>query len=144
MPTLTRTPTAALALAFAFTLALTPAPAAAQEDEDGWDVEASLGPSKTLAFTTSEGTWMNVDVSPDGRTLVFDLLGDLYSMPATGGRATRLTSGAAGNPVARNSSWCWIVPQRLEPSYAGGDRGAASPAEHALRRGSPPSPGTGI
>jgi Tol biopolymer transport system component/imidazolonepropionase-like amidohydrolase len=59
-----------------------------------WDVNQSLGPSKTLSFETSEGTWMNVDVSPDGGTLVFDLLGDLYAMPITGGAATRLTSGA--------------------------------------------------
>jgi Tol biopolymer transport system component/imidazolonepropionase-like amidohydrolase len=59
-----------------------------------WDVNQSLGPSKTLLFETSEGTWMNVDVSPDGGTLVFDLLGDLYAMPVTGGPATRLTSGA--------------------------------------------------
>ena len=38
---------------------------------------------------------MSVDVSPDGRTLVFDLLGDLYTLPITGGSATRITSGQA-------------------------------------------------
>jgi Tol biopolymer transport system component/imidazolonepropionase-like amidohydrolase len=59
-----------------------------------WDVNQTLGPSKTLSFEASEGTWMNLDVSPDGRTIVFDLLGDLYSMPITGGRATRITSGS--------------------------------------------------
>jgi Tol biopolymer transport system component/imidazolonepropionase-like amidohydrolase len=59
-----------------------------------WDVNQSLGPSKTLSFETSEGTWMNVDVSPDGRTLVFDLLGDLYTLPMAGGRAARLTHGS--------------------------------------------------
>jgi len=36
---------------------------------------------------------MSVDVSPDGRTLVFDLVGDLYTLPIGGGRATRITSG---------------------------------------------------
>ena len=36
---------------------------------------------------------MSVDVSPDGRTLVFDLLGDLYTLPITGGKAARITSG---------------------------------------------------
>ncbi|MFA6072028.1 MAG: hypothetical protein WC810_25930, partial [Janthinobacterium sp.] len=38
---------------------------------------------------------MNVDVSPDGKTLLFDLLGDIYSVPATGGKAKQLTRGIA-------------------------------------------------
>lgn len=49
--------------------------------------------ARTLRFTTDEGTWTSLDVSPDGRTIVFDLLGDLYAIPVTGGKATRLTSG---------------------------------------------------
>ncbi len=63
-----------------------------------WDVTAPLGPTTTLALDTSEGTWMNVDVSPDGRRIVFDLLGDIYVMPIEGSGtspATRLTSGPA-------------------------------------------------
>jgi hypothetical protein len=70
-----------------------------------------LRPARRLAFTTSVGHWMSVDVSPDGRTLVFDLLGDLYTMPITGGRAEPLTRGMAfdGQPrfsptVGRSSS----------------------------------------
>ncbi|MDF1504723.1 amidohydrolase, partial [Roseisolibacter sp. H3M3-2] len=54
-----------------------------------------LTPSRPLKFTVEEGTWLSVDVSPDGRTLVFDLLGDLYTMPVGGGAATRITSGLA-------------------------------------------------
>src|SRR5687768_10630510 len=38
---------------------------------------------------------MNVDVSPDGKTIVFDLHGDIYIVPLAGGNATRLTSGQA-------------------------------------------------
>ena len=80
----------------------TPPPAAPKEavkpEEKKWDVTAPFGPTSTLAFDTSEGTWMNVDVSPDGARLVFDLLGDLYTMPIAGSGATpatRLTSGPA-------------------------------------------------
>jgi imidazolonepropionase-like amidohydrolase/Tol biopolymer transport system component len=69
-------------------------PESAEARTGKWDVTQPLGPSKTLSFETSEGTWLNVDVSPDGGTLVFDLLGDLYTLPVAGGRATRLTSGA--------------------------------------------------
>jgi imidazolonepropionase-like amidohydrolase/Tol biopolymer transport system component len=64
--------------------------------EKKWDVAADLGPVSKLALDTSEGTWMNVDVSPDGKRVVFDLLGDIYMMPIGGSGtapATRLTSG---------------------------------------------------
>ena len=54
-----------------------------------------LRPTRTMTFTTQTGNWMSVDVSPDGQTIVFDLLGDLYTMPITGGRATPLTRGMA-------------------------------------------------
>lgn len=65
-----------------------------KKTSEKWDVSRSLGPSKTLEFETSEGTWMNLDVSPDGRLVVFDLLGDIYVLPVEGGRATRISGGA--------------------------------------------------
>ena len=49
----------------------------------------------TVSFETSEATWMSLDVSPDGKSIVFELLGDLYPMPVAGGTATRITSGPA-------------------------------------------------
>ena len=61
------------------------------------------GPTRTLAFTATEGSWISVDVSPDGGTLVFDLLGDLYLMPMSGGTTTRLTSGMGYNAQPRFS-----------------------------------------
>jgi len=53
----------------------------------------NLGPLRTIEFETDEGTWTSVDVSPDGRTIVFDMLGDIYTVPIAGGEARRLTSG---------------------------------------------------
>jgi Tol biopolymer transport system component len=54
-----------------------------------------LKAGRTLTMTLTEGTWMSVDVAPDGQSLVFDLLGDLYALDARGGDARRLTSGLA-------------------------------------------------
>jgi Tol biopolymer transport system component len=54
-----------------------------------------LKPQRTIAFTTTEGTWTSLDVSPDGKTLVFDMMGDLFTVPVTGGKATALTQGIA-------------------------------------------------
>lgn len=89
----------ALRLAFWIVLASLPGMAmAADKGGDGkaeWSVETSLPAPKTIRFTTDEGTWMNLDVSPDGRQIVFDLLGDLYLLPIEGGKARRLTSGRA-------------------------------------------------
>ncbi|MBU6367308.1 MAG: PD40 domain-containing protein, partial [Gemmatimonadetes bacterium] len=52
-------------------------------------------PLRTVAFTTTEGTWMSLDVSRDGRTLLFELLGDIYTLPVEGGRARPLLTGRA-------------------------------------------------
>lgn len=60
-----------------------------------WEVSGEHGPTTTVEFETSEGTWMNLDLSPDGRMLVFDLLGDIYTMPIGGGRATLVLGGQA-------------------------------------------------
>lgn len=54
-----------------------------------------LKPEREVRFTTSEGTWMSVDISPDGQTIAFDLMGDIYTMPVVGGKATRVTTGIA-------------------------------------------------
>ncbi len=101
--------TAALALGLSLALAAQekPAPDAAKEKPAAWDVTAPLGgATSTVAFETDEGTWMNVDVSPDGREIVFDLLGDIYVMPIEGtgeGEARRLTSGPAFDMQPRYS-----------------------------------------
>jgi Tol biopolymer transport system component len=54
-----------------------------------------LKPEREVKFNTKEGTWMSVDVSPDGNTLAFDLLGDIYTIPISGGKATPITTGIA-------------------------------------------------
>lgn len=52
-----------------------------------------LKPDHKLEFDTDEGTWLSLDVSKDGKTILFDLLGDLYTVPLEGGEATPLMTG---------------------------------------------------
>ncbi len=68
---------------------------ASAQDKKEWDVADPQGDwgFKEMPLSTDEGTWMNLDVSPDGSQLVFDLLGDIYIMSASGGEATALRSG---------------------------------------------------
>jgi Tol biopolymer transport system component len=54
-----------------------------------------LKPTREIKFSTNEGTWMSVDVSPDGKTIAFDLMGDIYTVPISGGTATPVTTGIA-------------------------------------------------
>jgi Tol biopolymer transport system component/imidazolonepropionase-like amidohydrolase len=68
-----------------------------------WDVTTPRGPTSTVEFETDEGTWMSVDVSPDGRTVVFDMLGDIYSLPLEGGEARLLIGGNAYHTQPRFS-----------------------------------------
>ncbi len=80
----------------------------AQKDAKKWDVSNPEGiPYNDVEFIAEEGTWMNLDVSPDGKTIAFDLLGDIYTMPVSGGEATCIRSGIA-----------WEVQPRFSPDGA--------------------------
>ena len=54
-----------------------------------------LEPERKIEFTTDEGTWISLDISRDGKTILFELLGDLYTVPLEGGDAVAITSGMA-------------------------------------------------
>jgi Tol biopolymer transport system component len=62
-----------------------------------------LKAERKAKFTATEVTWMSLDVSPDGQTIVFDLLGNLYTLPIEGGKATRITRGMAFDAQPRFS-----------------------------------------
>ena len=87
-----------------FLLAITTTLFAQEKEDKKWDVNNPSGKYKEVEFTTDEGTWMNLDVSPDGKTIAFDLLGDIYTMPITGGKAKLIRGGLA-----------WEVQPRFSP-----------------------------
>lgn len=62
-----------------------------------------LKASRMFDLRTSEGTWTSVDVSPDGKTIVFDMMGDLYTLPMEGGKAIQITRGLAFDQHPRYS-----------------------------------------
>lgn len=76
------------------------------QDKKKWDVNNPVTgiAYNEIQFNTSEGTWMCLDVSPDGKTIAFDLLGDIYTMPINGGEATCIRSGLA-----------WEIQPRYSP-----------------------------
>jgi imidazolonepropionase-like amidohydrolase/Tol biopolymer transport system component len=83
-----------------------PAPSAAAAAAPAkWDVNAPPGAAiRQVPIRVTEGSWMDLDVSPDGRTIAFALLGDIYTMPISGGTPTRIAEGLA-----------WEVQPRFSP-----------------------------
>jgi Tol biopolymer transport system component/imidazolonepropionase-like amidohydrolase len=90
-------------LATLLTAPLALAAAKPEPADTPWKVEEAHGPSHSIAFTTDEATWLALDVDPSGTKIVFSLLGDLYVIPASGGDATRITSGLAYDAEPRFS-----------------------------------------
>lgn len=77
--------------------------AAENDDESTWDVSDPPGDSRRISIDTASGTWMSVDVSPDGESIAFDLLGDLYLLPIEGGEARAIDSGLSWSMQPRFS-----------------------------------------
>src|SRR5258707_5946649 len=94
-----------------------------KKEEKKWDVDNPPGPQYDVPIDVSEGTWLSLDVSPDGSEIAFDLLGDIYTIPLAGptpgGEAKSLTSGIAWDMQPRyspNGKWIAFTSDR-----AGGD-----------------------
>ena len=98
------------AFLFSAAAALLPAVALPQASDAAttWDVNAPAGATlREVPIRTDEGTWMDLDVSPDGGTIAFALLGDIYTLPIAGGTPTRIAEGLA-----------WEVHPRFSPDGA--------------------------
>ncbi|MGB0906985.1 MAG: amidohydrolase family protein [Maricaulaceae bacterium] len=93
--------------AIAAMIATSAAPAHAADknkDSEKWDVNNPPGKKRDVKIDVTEGTWMSLDVSPDGQTIAFDFLGDIYTLPVTGGTAKNISEGLA-----------WEIQPRFSP-----------------------------
>jgi tricorn protease-like protein len=76
-----------------------------------------LKPDRKIEFTTDEGTWLSLDVSPDGKTIVFELVGDIYTLPIEGGQAKLIDGGMAFDSQPKFSpdgKWIAFLSDRWE------------------------------
>ena len=62
-----------------------------------------LKPERKIAFETDEGTWVSLDVSPDGAQIAFELVGDIWALPIGGGEARAISTGMAFDSQPRFS-----------------------------------------
>ena len=90
--------------------------------------DLELTAARQMDLDTDEGTWISLDVSPDGRTIVFGLLGDLYTMPITGGPATALTNGQMYDAQRRFSPDGKSIVFTSDRN--GGDNGRVNPLDN--------------
>jgi imidazolonepropionase-like amidohydrolase/Tol biopolymer transport system component len=120
-------------LAVAFAMMIVGQTSAGATEPGKWDVNDPPGPSTEATIDTDEGTWMSVDVSPDGKEIVFELLGDLYVIPFKGGEAQALTSGVAWDEQPRWS------PDGQRIAFTS-DRGGGDNIWVVNRDGSDPKP----
>ncbi|PHR93177.1 MAG: amidohydrolase [Robiginitomaculum sp.] len=75
-----------------------------EDKEAKWDVSNPPGEKQKVRIDTHTGTWMSLDVSPDGKTIAFDMLGDIYTLPMSGGTAKPIAKGMA-----------WEIQPRFSP-----------------------------
>lgn len=74
-----------------------------------------LKADRKISFTTDEGTWLSLDVSPDGKTIAFELIGDIYTLPIEGGKAKLIDGGMSFDSQPRFSpdgQWITFLSDR--------------------------------
>ncbi|HVF37213.1 MAG TPA: amidohydrolase family protein [Sphingomicrobium sp.] len=110
---------------------IAPAPETEGKKDQKWDVSARHAPGRDVPIDTRRGTWMSLDVSPDGREIAFDLLGDLYVVPIGGGEARAISTGHSWDMQPRYS------PDGQEIAFTS-DRGGGDNVWTVRRDGSAP------
>lgn len=67
------------------------------ESKKEWDVLSPPLDLSTVSIDTDETTWSSLDITPDDKHIVFDMLGDIFIVDSAGGDAKALTQDFAWN-----------------------------------------------
>ncbi|WP_289029769.1 amidohydrolase family protein [uncultured Paraglaciecola sp.] len=67
------------------------------ESKKEWDVLSPPLDLSTVSINTDETTWSSLDITPDDKHIVFDMLGDIFIVDSAGGDAKALTQDFAWN-----------------------------------------------
>jgi hypothetical protein len=125
-----------------------------KDDAPKWDVSAAHGKTTAVDFETDEGTWLDLDVSPDGQRIVFDPARRPVPAADRGGKATRLTRALAfdvqprfspdgasspSRPIAPAATTCGASRSRRQDHA--GQQGELPPAEQSGVDAGRPVPG---
>lgn len=87
--------------------------------QDTWDISTDFPYSRTLAYDVEDGTWLRLDVHPISGDIVFDMVGDIYCLPAHSYSEANLTSGIKTKAVPVLTG----VPHDADPIFSPeGDR----------------------
>ncbi|KAG2020880.1 amidohydrolase, variant 3 [Coprinopsis cinerea AmutBmut pab1-1] len=79
-------------------------------EQTPWDISTDYPYPRKLAYDVSEGTWLRLDVHPKTGDIVFDMVGDLYCIPAGGSIGPESVSRA--RPILRG------VPHDSDPHFS--------------------------
>ena len=52
-----------------------------------------LEPDRSVSLSIEEASWISLDLHPTGEKIIFEMMGNLFELPVTGGEATQLTHG---------------------------------------------------
>jgi len=100
-------------LLVALPLMAQPEPAAEEKSEKKPGLP--LKQERKVEFTTDEATWLSLDITPDGQSIVFEIPGDFYRIPIAGGTAERVTEGPGFDSqptISPDGQWIAFISDR--------------------------------